>query len=119
MNFLRKQGETRGYTNYWTAYPLAFLSSEELIFVPRLPYHLDLRYTPRDDRYAPYTEIVENSPRVAYITTRNPLLDEYLRDAFSDLSVTWQEKVISDYRVYYNLSSPVRPSDIGLGALHE
>ncbi len=45
IDFLRQQGETRGYSNYWVAYPLAFLSSEELLFVPRLPYHTDLRYT--------------------------------------------------------------------------
>ena len=117
--FLKARGETRGYTNYWTAYPLAFLSAEELIFIPRLPYHLDLRYTPRDDRYAPYTELVKGSPRAAYITTRNPALDTYLREAFSERALTWEEKRIGDYLVYYNISDLVRPSDIGLGELRE
>jgi hypothetical protein len=117
--FLRAEGETRGYTNYWVAYPLAFLSGEELVFVPRLPYHLDLRYTPRDDRYAPYGAQVEASPRAAYITTRNPALDTRLREGFAALGVTWMERKFGDYQVYYRLSRPVRPGDLGLGALTE
>lgn len=119
IDFLRQEGETRGYTNYWVAYPLAFHSEEELIFVPRLPYHLDLRYTPRDDRYAPYTAAVEQSQRVAYITTRNPALDETLRTHFSGLGVDWQEKQIGDYHIYYRLSRAVRPQEIGLGELRQ
>ena len=41
MDFLRAQGETCGYTNYWVEYPLAFASQDELIFTARLPYHAD------------------------------------------------------------------------------
>jgi 4-amino-4-deoxy-L-arabinose transferase-like glycosyltransferase len=119
MEFLRSEGETRGYTTYWVAYPLAFHSAEEIIFVPRLPYHLDLRYTPRDDRYALYTQIVDGSPRVAYITARNPALDEHLRAEFTRMGVAWQEKIITDYHVYYQLSRPVRPQEIGLGVLRQ
>jgi 4-amino-4-deoxy-L-arabinose transferase-like glycosyltransferase len=117
--FLRQQGETRGYSNYWVAYPLAFHSAEDLIFIPRLPYHLDLRYTPRDDRYRPYTDLVDQSSRVAYITTRNPDLDRYLSEHFQGMGITWEEKQIGDYRVYYHLSRLVRPQDIGLGELRE
>lgn len=118
IDFLRQEGETRGYSNYWVAYPLAFHSEEEIIFVPRLPYHLDLRYTPRDDRYAPYTALVDQSQRVAYITTRNPALDEYLRAHFSGLGVQWQENQIGDYHIYYRLSRAVRPQEMGLGELY-
>jgi hypothetical protein len=113
--FLKDQGEPRGYTNYWVAYPLAFLSDEELIFVPRLPYHQDFRYTPRDDRYAPYAELVAQAGRVAYITTNHAELDEYLRTAFTDVGISWQERRIGDYQVFYALSRAVRPEEIGLG----
>jgi hypothetical protein len=115
IDFLRQAGETRGYTNYWAAYPLAFQSREEILFAPRLPYHLDLRYTPRDDRYSPYLREVEQSDRTAYITTRNPALDEYLSGQLGALGVAWQEKQIGDYHVYYQLSRAVRPREIGLG----
>lgn len=119
ITFLNQEGETRGYANYWVTYPLAFESGERLLFIPRLPYHLDLRYTPRDDRYPPYTVEVSQSSRVAYITTHNPVLDQYLQTHFTTLGITWQEKQIGDYHVYYRLSRVVRPEEIGLGELKE
>ncbi len=115
MAFLREHGEYNGYTNYWVSYPLAFLSAEELVYTPRLPYHQDFRYTPRDDRYAVYGERVSEAERVAYITTRHPGLDRYLQDQFSKQDLTWQEVKIGDFHVFYNLSRAIRPEDIGLG----
>jgi hypothetical protein len=116
ISFLQSVGATRGYSNYWTSYPLAFLSGETLIFVPQLPYHLDFRYTERDNRYRPYLQTVEDSENIAYITTRHPPLDERLRAGFSELGVAWQEELIGDYRIFYQLSKAVRPEDLGLGS---
>jgi len=115
MRFLDAKGETRGYTNYWVAYPLAFKSQERIIFIPALPYHPDLRYTARDNRYAPYTAEVERSPRAAYIVTRNPPLTAALRQGFKRLGVTWQETQIGDFEVFYGLSRHVRPAELGVG----
>lgn len=117
MAFLREHGETRGYTNYWVAYPLAFLSQEEIIFVPRLPYHEDFRYTPRDDRYPPYDDVVTRSERVAYITTNHPALDARLREGFQSLGVDFSERQIGDYHVFYALSRVVRPEEVGIGRI--
>ena len=115
IQFLQENGETRGYTNYWVAYPLAFLSEEQIIYSPRLPYHPDLRYTPRDDRYPAYTRLVANSERVAYITTKNPALDEILTLRFKAASIEWQEIWIGEYHVFYRLSKAIHPHQIGLG----
>ena len=117
IEFLSAQGETRGYTTYWVAYPLAFLSQEALIFTPRLPYHLDFRYTPRDDRYAPYRQLVTEAARTAYITARHPRLDEHLRARFTALGIMWQEAAIGDYRVFYRLSRPVQPDELQIAPL--
>jgi hypothetical protein len=114
MTFLREHGETRGYTNYWVSYPLAFESGEELIFAPLLPYHQDFRYTPRDNRYPAYAEQAQASPRAAYITTKHPALDAHLREGFAALDVAYQETQIGDYHVFYDLSRHVRPSELGL-----
>jgi hypothetical protein len=114
IEFLRSQGELRGYANYWVAYPLAFLSAEEMVFIPRLPYHPDFRYTARDDRYPPYDDVVDESDRVAYITARFPALDEWLRNGLGDLGITFQERTIGDYRVFFDLSRPVSPEALGL-----
>ncbi|MEN6435749.1 MAG: glycosyltransferase family 39 protein [Anaerolineaceae bacterium] len=117
IKFLKNEGEMTGFSNYWVSYPLAFLSNEELIFVPELPYHEDLRYTSRDNRYQPYIEKVNQSNRIAYITTKHPQLNARIRDGFRNAGVTWQEKQIGDYQVFYHLSSLVYPDDLDLGLI--
>jgi len=115
IEFLRLQGEKRGYSNYWVSYPLAFQSGEDLIFVPRLPYHQDFRYTARDNRYEPYDRLVDQAERVAYITTHHPELDKRLRTGFTTLGVAWEEATIGDYQIFYGLSRKVRPEELNMG----
>jgi hypothetical protein len=115
VSFLLAQGETVGYTNYWTAYPIDFLSREQIILIPRLPYHPDFRYTARDDRYTPYDTVVLHSFTAAYITTRLPALNDRLRTAFTARAVTWKEATIGDYQVFYHLSRLIRPAELNLG----
>jgi hypothetical protein len=115
IHFLLEAGELRGYSNYWSSYPLAFLSEEELIYTPRLPYHEDFRYTARDDRYQPYADVVEEADRVAYITTHHQALDEYLEMQFEEFGIDWKEKRIGDYHIYYELSRKIEPQEMGLG----
>jgi 4-amino-4-deoxy-L-arabinose transferase-like glycosyltransferase len=115
ITFLEQEGEYRGYSNYWVAYPLAFKSDEALVFIPRLPYHHDFRYTERDDRYEPYDRMVGASEGAAYITTNHLSLDDYLRTCFAERGIAWKEHQIGDYHIFYNLSRPVRPMEIGLG----
>ena len=115
IEFLDQIGESRGYTNYWVSYPLAFLSGERLIFVPQLPYHQDFRYTSRDNRYTPYDHQVAISEQVAYITSNHPALNDHLRASFSELELTWEETQIGDYRIFYRLSRVLVPQEIGLG----
>ena len=112
IEFLRSEGEFHGYTNYWVAYPLAFLSNEEMVFVPKLPYHPDLRYTPRDNRYLEYDYLVKQAERVAYITTNNPALDLQIRSGLNTLNVSWQEIQIGDYHVFYQLSRRTSPEQL-------
>ncbi len=114
IDFLRAHGTTRGYANYWVTYPIAFLSGEEVILVPRLPYKADLRYTSRDDRYAPYGEWVEASPTVVYVTTNHPVLDGLLRDQWTALGVDFREVQIGSYHVFYDLSRKVTPDELTL-----
>ena len=114
IDFLNANKITRGYSNYWISYPLAFLSHEKLIFTPELPYHSDLRYTNRDNRYAPYQTLVDESRQIAYISSKNPALDERLESEFSRAGIAWETAQIGDFKVYYHLSAPIRPDQIDL-----
>ena len=114
--FLRAQGELTGYSNYWVSYRLAFLSGEEILFAPRLPYKADLSYTPRDNRYPYYDQVAAHSKRVAYITSKHPLLDAQLRQGLERLGVGFSEKQLGDFHIFYALTRRVSPEELGLGA---
>jgi hypothetical protein len=114
IDFLLEQGETRGYTNYWVQTPIAFLSNERIISAARLPYHLNLGYTPRDDRYPPYTQAVRAASRAFYITVNHPLLDALIRERLAALGVTYQEQTIGNYHIFYGLARKVEPEELGL-----
>jgi hypothetical protein len=115
INFLKESSNTRGYSTYWTAYPIVFKSNEDVILVPVLPYHTDLKHTTRDNRYEPFSKMVNESQNPVYITTNNPNLDRQLVMKMSELGVQWSERIIGDYRVYYQLSRKVLPEEIGFG----
>lgn len=112
ITFLESENIQFGFTNYWVAYPVAFLTEEKIILAPRLPYHPDLRYTDRDDRYPAYTQLARGSARIAYITTGQSPLDERITAGFTAAGVGWQEKSIGDFNIYYDLSRPIQPEDL-------
>jgi len=115
IEFLQANKIHAGYSNYWVSYPLAFLSEEEMIFLPRLPYHEDFRYTARDDRYHPYQQVVNAANDLAYITTKHPELNDYLREQFSKQGISWEENIVGDFRIFYNLSQSIHVDELGLG----
>ena len=114
IDFLLANGETRGYTNYWVQTPIAFLSGERIISAARLPYHLALDYTPRDDRYPPFTQAVREAPRAFYITVNNPKLDALIRERLTELGVAFKEHTIGNYHIFYGLSRKVEPEELGI-----
>jgi 4-amino-4-deoxy-L-arabinose transferase-like glycosyltransferase len=115
IDFLLEQGETRGYTTYWVQTPIAFLSHEQIVGAARLPYHLDLGYTPRDDRYPPYTQAVREASHAFYITHNNLNLDTKIREGLTALGVTFQERMIGNYHLFYALSRKVEPEELRIG----
>ena len=114
IDFLLANGETRGYTNYWVQTPIAFLSGERIISAARLPYHLALDYTPRDDRYPPFTQAVREAPRAFYITVNHPKLDALIGERLAELGVKFKEQVIGNYHIFYALSRKVEPEELGI-----
>ena len=112
LDFLVKENVTRGYSNYWVAYRLAFLSRENLIFAPVLPYKDDLSYSQTDNRYPAYLEIVEASQQSGLITSRHPVLDGLIEVGLRELGISYRIAEFGVYRVYYDLSHKVTAADL-------
>lgn len=114
--FLEENDLYRGYTHYWVAYRLAFLSHESLIYRAVLPYKRDLGYTPRDERYAPYVEIVEaarqRGDRLAYVIGDLPEVRAFTEAHFASQEVGYATAQVGQYTVYYDFtpSAPLPPS---------
>jgi 4-amino-4-deoxy-L-arabinose transferase-like glycosyltransferase len=106
--FLKEHGPY-GYSHHWITYKIAFLSDEQVILAAQLPYHSNLRYNPRDDRYPPYSRQVAASDRPVYVTFQESHLDRLLRPSFAVLGVSYREQDIGPYRVFYDLSAKVEP----------
>ncbi len=118
--FLLEQDLTLGYTNYWIAYPLAFLSQERLQYAPRLPYHENLRYSVGDDRIPAYTQAAACAQRIAYVTfVAQQTLNTRLRSAWIQRGLTWRETRLAGYMIYYDLRPALAPWDVGLGPAPE
>jgi 4-amino-4-deoxy-L-arabinose transferase-like glycosyltransferase len=117
--FLDTNGLTSGYTHYWIAFRLAFLSGERLQYSAALPYKPDLSYTPLDERYPPYRAAADAHPRPAYITApmTPPLaqIDARLEQLLAAQGVSYQMAQVGIFRVWYDFApAPIRlPSALG------
>ncbi len=113
-NFLLSENEYYGFSNYWISYPLAFISDEKIISVPKLPYHQDLRYTARDNRITEYNDLIEAADTYFYLTSNNARLDDLLVSSLNKNDVSFLQKTIGDYLIFYNLSKKIAPEELGI-----
>ena len=113
--FLKEKGERYGYSHFWIAYKIAFLSGEQIIVAPRLPYRANLRLDEGQDRYPAYSLWVdESSAPPFYITGNQAELDRRLRSALGMRQISYKEEVIGPYHVFYDLSARVTPEELGV-----
>lgn len=107
-----------GYSTYWIAFRIAFLSGERIILDPALPPKPDLTWTPFYQRYPVYGEAVAGADRIAYVTADPPLaggspgalpaLDAALEAWFADAGITYMRARVGIYTVYYDFQ-PITP----------
>jgi 4-amino-4-deoxy-L-arabinose transferase-like glycosyltransferase len=109
IRFLDERGLYNGYTNYWVAFRLAFLTGEQMQYSAALPYKNDLSYNAADNRYRPYVDATASAARVAYITTHLPELDAQLEAQFRAEGVAYQQERIGPFHIYYDFA-PHNPS---------
>ena len=109
--FLEDHDGTRGYTNYWISFKIAFLSDEDVILASALPYKAHLSDA-GENRYQPYADLVGNSDQVVFVTGFQPGLDTLLREGFAREGIEHREQEIGPYRVFYDLSSRISPAEL-------
>lgn len=100
IDFLRARGLTTGYTSYWAAFRLAFLSGGDITFSAALPPRDDLEWTPFYERLPAFRAAADAAPP-AFLTANTPALDAELVRIFSEADVTYSSEAIGVYRIYY------------------
>jgi MFS family permease len=118
IDFLKAQGGQRGYATYWAAYRLIFLSQEQVILSPQLPFLSSLLKT-SNDRYPDYTALVNSTDRPVYVTANLPTLDSSIAERLTRRGITFSRQAIGPYTIFYDLSARVTPAELGLHDLGE
>ncbi|MBI5961384.1 MAG: hypothetical protein HY866_21775, partial [Chloroflexi bacterium] len=113
LDFLHEQGYAYGYASYWTSFRLIFRSHEAVIFDTALPYD-DKGYQAGNNRYLPYRDQVAGADRVVWVTQNFPALDDLIAQELARAHIEYQTHDFGPYRVYYEFSRRVAPSDLNL-----
>src|SRR5262249_7608565 len=103
IEFLEAHGGQRGYATYWAAYRLIFLSHEQVILSPQLPFLKSLDKT-GTDRYPEYTAAVNAAEQPVYVTANLPALDSAIAQRLTLREISFSRQAIGPYTIFYNLS---------------
>lgn len=115
IHFLRSNNMPYGYSHHWVSFKIAFLSQEQVILTPLLPYQIAPDHDlDRADRYPPYTALAESAANPVYVTSNQPWLDDLLTLRLMERGVTYEEAKIGPYHVFYHLSQPMSPEALRL-----
>ena len=117
IDFLLAHGGQYGYSTFWGAYRLIFLSGEKVLLSPQLPYKATLIYTDAD-RYPAYTTAVESADHPVLVTAMLPQLDQIITQRLKANDITYQRQTIGPYTIFYDLSRRVTPVELGLQSLN-
>jgi hypothetical protein len=115
IRFLQDNGTPYGYSHHWVSFKIAFLSQEQVILAPLLPYQDVVDHDPNlADRYPPYTALVESAASPVYVTSSQPWMDAKLRARLTERGDAFVETAIGPYRVFHHLDRPTSPEELGL-----
>jgi hypothetical protein len=104
---LRREGVRHVYTDYWTAYRLAFESNEEIIAAP-IPGDEAVRYVPYQEQVA-----ADSSAAIVIRGPRDLCLTEYLRER----ALSFRRVFVSPFAVFTRLPPEVTRFVAEKGAL--
>jgi hypothetical protein len=103
VNYLRGEHLKYGYTGYYTAYPVVFLSNEDIILSPRAgPIFLD--------RYEPYSRQVDKTQNACYIFFSESRTDALFAQQLQRLNTEFKKVSVGAWNVYSDLPPNIRGS---------
>jgi len=108
ISFLLKQGINRAYADYFIAYPITFLSNENIIVSPKGSAKVS-------ERYPAYSREVDDSKEVAYIFKKNDGMNEKFQKEIQSKGVIYKEARINEFLIYFAFSRKVLPEEIQWG----
>jgi 4-amino-4-deoxy-L-arabinose transferase-like glycosyltransferase len=112
--FLLDNGMPYGYSHHWVSFKIAFLSQEQVVLAPLLPFRINAYDDPdRANRYPPYAAAAESAVDPVYVTSNQPWLDDLLRQRFSAQGIYYEVTTIGPYRIFHHLSRTVSPETLG------
>ena len=101
---LQQRGLRTGYADYWAAYPITYLSAEQIIVAPDLPFF----WRARTDRYPVYTDrvdaVTEPSALFALVDQRCSLAP-YVAP-LDAAGVTFRVEDVARWRLIWDLHAP-------------
>jgi hypothetical protein len=103
LDALQQRGLTFGYADYWTAYPIAYLSEERVIVAPSLPFF----WRARTDRYPAYTYRVDGvtaGDHLFLLVDRRCTAATYL-SALDDVGAIYEVEDVSRWELVWNILS--------------
>jgi hypothetical protein len=95
IQYLESVGATRVYADYWNCYNLVFQSNENILCTP-----LGDQLQPAQDRYPPYTRIIQSTYSPAYVFSKGAPQVALLEHDLRTLHIPYKYYAFADYVVY-------------------
>ena len=107
LHFLEAKRLHYGYTDYFTAYPIVFLTDEKIIASPAAgPLNVE--------RYPAYTERVDQAKGVFFVFERDSEASQRFEDSLKTRKVTFEKENVGQHVVYYDFSKRIYPNALPL-----
>jgi len=104
LEALEQRGLTTGYADYWTAYPITYVSGEQVIAAPSLPP----LYSGRLDRYPAYTaqvDAVADARRLFLLVDARCAAQAYL-DSLTSEGATYRADPVARWVLIWDIQPP-------------
>ncbi len=111
-DYLTSKNLRWGYSGYWEAYPIIFLSKENIIVSPTLD--LGSVHPKSKDAYPFYTNTVDNKDSVFYITNDKQASVDLFTKKMTELHVRFKGDLLPPFMIYHSFSKRVYPADLAL-----